>query len=370
MARFSESTGGMAKPLAGCLFILGAAFVSIAGLSLVLGYWLESVDSREIAIQFHGNTPYQVVGPGMYTDLTPFADIKRMKISNMPFCAIDGEVVANDSQAIGVHITGDVRRPGMADSAFILENWSRLSAYWTDDDAVLGKKDCQTGIMSDIGRQAIKVCVGSRPAMQSIIGEARDALRQCVDESLDGLAKSRGLTVENIVVPNAELSPAVRTAMDNITNARFAVQLADQEALKAKADAERELAVQTGRIRVAEGQAQEQARQRATLAQITSEQLRAEQAVIQQQADNNLLAAQTSREVERVKAEAAVETARREVAIEAARATLFQANPAYANSQNIEKAAAAFHAGDKIICEGGCDPTVILGDAQATVPVR
>ena len=363
---------GQALPRAAvtAAFLLVVGIIGYLIVSAVLGYWLEGVDSREIAVQFRGNQPVAVVGPGLHTDLSPFADIKRVKISNLGFCAVDGEVIAADQQPIGVHITGDVLRPGIESSDFVLGNWSRLSSYWQDDTALVGDGKCQSGLMANLSRQAAKVCVGSKPAMQSVIGEARDVLRACVDENLDALAKPYGLTVVNIVVPNVELSQAVRTAMDNITNARYAVQLEEQEKLRANASADRELAVRQGQIKVIEGQAQEEARQRATLAELTRAQLLAQRAVLEQQASNDLYSAQQALEIERTKAQAAAEAARSTTAPEAARAAIFQSNPAYANAQNVEKAAAAIKQGDKLICEGACDPTIILGDAQPLVQTQ
>lgn len=340
-------------------------------LATVLGYWLESVDATSIAVQFRGNQPQAVVGPGVHTDLSPFADIKKVKISNMRFCAIDGEVIAQDQQPIGVHITGDVRRPGIEQSDFVLSNWARLSAYWQDDAALVGDGKCTTGLMSNLTTQAAKVCVGQKPAMQSVIGEARDAFRQCVDENLDQLAKPYGLTVENIVVPNVELSPAVRTAMDNITNARYAVQLAEQEANKARADADRELAVRQGQIKVTEGASQEGARQRATLAALQRDQLVAERAVLEQSKANEQLQAEKDLDIARVKAVTATQNAQANVAGEAAVASVYQANPVYATAKNVERSAAAYGQGDKYIVAPGVDPTFVVGGTTTVqVPAR
>ena len=85
------------------LIALSVGFiVVVAGgwfiLSATLGYWLENVDTRQIALQLRGNQPVAVVGPGVHTDLTPFADIKRVTISNIGFCAVDGEVFTRDQK--------------------------------------------------------------------------------------------------------------------------------------------------------------------------------------------------------------------------------------------------------------------------------
>ena len=120
------------------------------------------------------------------------------------------------------------------------------------------------GLITNIAKQAMKVCVGAVDFTNAVVGNSRDTLRQCIDTELDKLANGYVLEVRNIVVPEIVLGEAVQKKLDEITDARFTTQVAVQREEQAKAEAERDLAVQQGRIRLR--QIQEKARQDALTA--------------------------------------------------------------------------------------------------------
>jgi SPFH domain / Band 7 family len=358
------------------LVLLGALLVLFV-LHAIFGYWLEGVGSKEVAIQMHAGQPIRVVGPGNYSDLTPFASLQRIDASELSFTVSDPEVLTKDSQRIGVTAQGTVRRPGLDHSDVLLGNWSRFSTFYTDNTALTGRppgtssKDDPgaVGLMQNLGNQAIKVCVGDLNFADAVIGSARDKLRECIDTEFNTLASGYGLTVNNIVVPNVILSKAVQDSLDAITKARFDQQVADQQALTAKAQADQQLAVAAGAIRVEQGKVQEQARQDAVTADLNQKTLAAQRAVIEQQKANDLFAAQQDVEIQRQQAQAAAQKALASQADMAAVARIYQDNPAYANQKPVEAQASAWKETDKVIVPAGTNPTVVLGNGtqQQTV---
>lgn len=352
------------------VLIVGIVFYMLAG--AILGYWLEPVGGTEVGIQFQGNKPVNIVGPGIYSDLSMFADIKRVSTRDIPFTVTDPEVLTKDQQRIGVTASGTVRRPGLDHADVLLSDWGRYSTFYTDDGALVGapakdKEPEKTGLIQAIGNQAVKVCVGDLEFSKAVIGSARDVLRECIGKELNDLAAGYGLTVANIVVPNVTLSTAVQKAMDDITNARFAETVARQNETTAKATADQNLATEAGKIRVEQGRVQEQARQDALTAELNQKTLSAQRAVIEAQKTNDLYAAQQELAIQSAKSAAAQEAARATNADMAARATIYTQNPVFAQVENTKNVAAAWHEADKIIVPAGSDPNVIIGGTAQPV---
>ena len=77
-----------------------------------------------------------------------------------------------------------------------------------------------------------------------------------------------GLSVENLVVPEVILSPAVQDALDAIVQSRLETEKAAQDELRADAEAAAEQARQEGEIRVEQSRLQEQTRQQTLLAEL------------------------------------------------------------------------------------------------------
>lgn len=349
--------GALIKPLV----VVGVVLFLFIVLHSFLGYWLESVSSKEVAIQMHAGQPIAVVGPGNYTDMTPFASLQRIDASELPFTASDPEVLTNDSQRIGVTVQGTVRRPGMDHPDLLLANWSRFSTFYTNNDSLLGIKD-NPGLMQNLSLQAIKVCVGNSTFNDAAIGTGRDQLRGCVDNELNNLARGYSLSVNNIVVPNVTISQTVQQSLDAITKARYDQAVADQQVQTAKSQGDQQVAQQEAAIRAQNATAQEQARQDAITAGLNQIALQAQNGVIQQQKANDLLAAQQDVQIQQQWADAQAQRARGTNADQATIAAIYQNDPAYANQKAIEAEASAYGRTDKVIVPAGTNPNVIIGN--------
>jgi hypothetical protein len=188
---------------------------------------------------------------------------------------------------------------------------------------------------------------------------------------LDKLANGYVLEVRNIVVPEVVLGEAVQKKLDEITDARFTTQVAVQREEQAKAEAERDLAVQQGQIRVEQGKIQEKARQDALTAELNKATLQAQKDVIEAQKSNDLFAAQQDLEIAAARNKAASEQALADLAPEMAKATMYQNNPSYTHYLETQALASAYSKMDKMIIPANVDPYLFLGGTPTvTVPAQ
>ncbi len=319
-------------------------------------YFFSKVDQNQVGIQIRGGQISAIVPPGVYSDVGLYVELKRVSSQAVPFSVEDPEIITSDKQRIGLVVSGDIFRPGYARREILQEKWAQYSNLFLDDTLLVTRVEA-------LARQAMKVCVGERKFDDAIIGTARDELRSCVDDELSLLAENYGVEIQNVTIPNVELSPEVQTALDAIVQSRLSTEKAAQDKLKADAEAAAEQARQEGEIRVAQSRIQEQARQETILAQLEQEKLQAQKAVIEAQKANDLLAAQQDLAINKALAAAAAERVKVDIAREVALAELYSKHPDYVQYQIALANAAALKATDKIIftLEGMMPSLVIPG---------
>lgn len=317
-------------------------------------YLFSKVDQNEVGVQFRSGKIYNIVGPGVYSDVGLFVEMKRVSSQAVPFSVRDEEIITSDKQRLGLAVSGDIFRPNLAQKDLLLGYWAQYSGIYLDDELARNR-------VIDLTRQAMKVCVGERPFNDAIIGTARDALRSCVDTELSKLASNFGLQIENVVVPEVVLSPEVQVALDAIVQSRLATEKAAQDKLKVEAEARAEQSRQEGEIRVAQSRIQEETRQQTALAQLEQEKLQAQKAVIEAEKANDLLAAQQDLEINEAQALAAAEKVKVELAQQIALAELYANHPEYVQLLTVQANASALKNTDKIIFTlDGMSPTLVM----------
>ncbi len=364
------------QPLNVALVLVAVLGIVVVGALITLGsqffYLFARVEQQEVGVQFKSGQIVNIVGPGVYTDIGLFVEMKRVSSEAIPFDVVDPEIITKDKQRIGLRVTGDAFRPGLARVDVLRTNWAQYSQIYLEDLVAAER-------VKALAQQAMKVCVGERTFDDAIIGTARDDLRQCIDDELSLLADNYGLQIENVVVPEVVLSTEVQAALDSIVASRLATEKAAQDKLKAEAEAEAEKARQIGQIQVEQSRIQEEARQQILLAQLEQEktvaqkavieaqkanelaQVEAQKAIIEAQKINELLAAQQDLEINQALALAAAEKAKASLAEQAALADLYAGNPGYLQLQLVLANASALKATDKIIfTPEGATPTIVL----------
>ncbi|OQY42367.1 MAG: hypothetical protein B6242_16305 [Anaerolineaceae bacterium 4572_78] len=225
----------------------------------------------------------------------------------------------------------------------------------------------------------MKVCVGQRTFNDSIIGSARDDLRNCVDEELGKFSSVFGATLANVVVPDVVLSDDVRSRLDAIVQSRLETEKAAQDKLKADAESAAEQARQEGEIRVQQSRIQEESKQQTLLAELEQKKIlsqksvieaeranelarvEAEQAIIEAQKINELLAAEKDLEINQAMAKAAVEKAKADLAYQQILAGIYDKNPGLLNLRIVQANADALKATDKLIfTPEGTVPNIVI----------
>lgn len=335
-------------------------------------YFFERVEEQEVGVKFRSGRIADVVGPGVYSDVGLFVEIKRVSSEAVPFRVTDEELITKDKQRIGLVVTGDVFRPGIAHFDIIKKLWAQYNQHYLNDEIA-------RNTIEDRARQAMKVCVGDRIFDEAVIGTARDELRSCIDTELDELATSYGLNVSNVAVPDVILLPDAQARLDEIVQSRLQTEKAKQDELRARAEAAAEQARQEGAIRVEQSRIQEESRQQKTLAELEREKIEAQKvvieaeranelarveaqrAIIQAEKDNDLLAANLELEIQTARAKAAIEQANADLAPQVALAALYAGNPSYLQIQIAQANASALKATDKLIfTPEGTAPTIVL----------
>ena len=349
--------------------IIVAVLLSFAGQFF---YLLESVEEQEVGVQFRNNRIHEIVGSGVYSDVGLFVSLETISAQAIPFTVRDEEIITRDKQRIGLVVSGDIFRPSLGQADLIQSQWSRYRGIYRDDNLASAR-------VEDLARQSMKVCVGDRTFDNNIIGTSRDELRACVDEQLNGLVADIGLRIENLVVPEVILSPAVQAALDAIVQSRLETEKAAQDELKAEAEAAAEQARQEGEIRVEQSRIQEQTRQQITLAQLEQARLQAQlvvieatqanslaeiakdQAVLLATKENERLQADEDLRISQILAEVALVQAQADTALQEALAIIYRQNPEYVQLLLVQANASALNATDKIIfTPEGTIPTLVL----------
>lgn len=361
------------KPVAigvGALIAIFLLVQLVEGMTSMWGYWQYPVGSNQVAIRFVRNAPVEVLGPGVYTDFSPFnwfeyKSIQTVNVSGLRFNVTDAEVLTKDRQRLGVLITGTVLRPGVAESKQLLDSWSTYRNYYLDDKLLIGPAPDADHpyLMAALGSQAAKVCVGDANFNDAVVGSARDVLRECIEREFGVLAKNYGLTVTNVVVPNIILSKPVQDQLDAITQARLAKDVADQRGLQNAAEAEANAAKERGAIQVEQAKVQEKAKQDALTAQLQTQALEAQRQQIEAQKNNDLYTAQRDQEINQAALVAAQTKAQADIASQVVTARMYQDNPAFAHYQEVVAMASAYGKTDKVLTlPNNSNPIAVLSD--------
>ncbi|MFN8443201.1 MAG: SPFH domain-containing protein [Caldilineaceae bacterium] len=335
-------------------------------------YFFERVEAQEIGVQFQSGQIEEVVGPGVYSDFGLFVNLQKISAQAVPVLVEDPELLTKDKQRIGLVVTADFFRPGLAEKDTLRNLWARYRTVFTEDNAL-------DKAMQNQMQQSMKVCVGDRNFDDAVIGTARDELQGCINDEIADRASSYGLTVANVAVPNVILLPEAQARLDEIVQSRLQTEKAKQDELRAKAEAAAEQARQEGAIRVEQSRLQEQTRQQITLAELERQKVEAQKvvieaeranelarveadrAIIEAQKSNDLLSAEKELEIQKVAALAAAEKAKADVANQLALGELYSQHPEFLQLSVAQANAAALKEGDKIIfTPEGTTPTLVL----------
>lgn len=172
-------------------------FIMLVVLSfLTTGCYLnDEVETNQMAVQLDENKIQQVVGPGVYTDMGFFADLKTTDVDTQTFSVEDPEVLTKDNQAVGVKITIQARRKSDKDSIEnLFTNWAALI-----DNAKLVET------ISATAREGLKNGVRGYTLPQLL--DDRNGLADVIREQLERDSSKYGVEVVNVTIEN--IAPSV-----------------------------------------------------------------------------------------------------------------------------------------------------------------
>ena len=322
-----------------------------------IGYYFHQVDATEIGIVTYQGAVKKIVGPGLYNDPRPFADIKNVSMEGLQFEAVDGEVLTKDTQPIGVTVAGTVFRPGME---LGLETYTKA---WSQYEGILRHDTNLILVVDRLAYDSMKICVGNNTFKEAVVGEARDRLGECIRKQLNSKGEQYFLTFENVIVPNVALSDAMRQQLGDISQVINETTRKEKEGALALAEAQRILKTEQGKIMVEEGKQQELFRQKAKTAKLEQLAEIEKMAVIKATKANELEKETLSIAVAQKAVEAMELQARAVNADEAFLANIMQSNPSYVEMINVSRLAEALKSVEKIlVIPDGTNPVMMLGD--------
>ena len=338
-------------PLALVMFV----FILIVG--GVIGYYFHQVKATELGVVMYQGAVKNIVGPGLYTDPRPFADLKNVSIAGLQFESIDAEVLTKDTQPIGVTVAGTVFRPGMELGLDVYTTaWSRYEKIFRHDADLLA-------VVNALTYDSMKICVGNNTFKEAVVGEARDRLGTCIREQLNSKGEAYYITFENVIVPQVSLSDSMRAQLEDISRVINETTRTDKEGDLALAEAQRTLETEQGKIMVEEGRQQELFRQKAKTAKLEQLAEIEKMAVITATKANELENETLSVGVARKSVEAKELQARAVNADEAFLANIMQSNPSYVEMINVMRLSEALQSVEKIlVIPDGTNPVMMLGD--------
>jgi hypothetical protein len=158
-------------------------------------YWNDDVRTDQVGVQLNRNKIISIVGPGVYTDMGWFSDLREVSVGTLTFSVEDPEVATSDNQLVGVKITIQARRKSSdADVRNLVTNWPAL----VDDGALITT-------VSATAREGIKV--GTRTFNIEGLLNDRNGLATRIREQLEADAEKYSVEIVNITVENVALDP-------------------------------------------------------------------------------------------------------------------------------------------------------------------
>lgn len=177
------------------------ALVLLAAVLLTGCYWNDEVQTHEVGAQMEKNAIRACVGPGVYTDLGYFADIKRYSVATLTFEVEDPEVATADNQLVGVRITIQARRMADCDSVkAFFSNWANL----IDDNKLQETIDATT-------REGLKN--GARQFTLTQLLNDRNGLADAIIKQVSLDAGEYHTEIVNVTIENIAIAPEYATVL-------------------------------------------------------------------------------------------------------------------------------------------------------------
>jgi len=178
------------------LILMGgfSIFLILAVIWIGLGssfYFFKTVNPGEIGIQLKNGSIKAIVGPGMYSDVGRFVQLRNISCQAISF-SVTNEATTQAKDGVNLTIEGSIFRI-CNDQNLLTEKWARYSDIFIKEEAA---QDRAVSIVL----LAVKSCVGSYKHTEDITEDKGARLKACLDEESNQLARNIGLRIEDIVI--------------------------------------------------------------------------------------------------------------------------------------------------------------------------
>lgn len=205
------------------LILLILAIVGTSGC-----YYRREIDESEVGLILpDGVTIAVVVGPGRYTDMSMYADLKEIDTSAKTFEWTDPDVVTSDKQQVGFTVGISYRR--RSDPESIKEMWTTFRSECVDDSAL------QTQVANRTAR--IVKNVSAQFSLDQMLGVSNDDTKRTdvanlLQEQLGIELLEVGVELLDIGINNISPSNAFRARLEEKANAAAQAEIAKQRTIE------------------------------------------------------------------------------------------------------------------------------------------
>lgn len=204
-------------------------FLLVLPLILSACYWNDDVETSQVGVKVDGGRIVECLGPGIYTDLGLFTDLREVSASTLTFQVTDPEVATADNQLVGISITIQARRQSSCEAVTnLLTNWAAL----VDDPNLIAT-------VSATAKEGIKI--GTRDFTLTQLMSDRNGLAQKIMAALEQDTAEYSTEVINVTVENVALSPEYSAQMQEkaLLTAQIETEARRQDLIKQQASNEK-----------------------------------------------------------------------------------------------------------------------------------
>lgn len=181
-------------------------FAALVMVLLTGCYWNDEIATNQVGVTLDKNKIQEVVGPGVYTDMGFFAELKSMNVDTLTFSVEDPEVLTKDNQAVGVKITIQARRKGDDESVKnLFTKWSAL----TDDQNLINT-------ISATAREGMKN--GTRNYTLTELLDDRNGLAGAISAAVEDDATKYSVEIVNVTIENIAPSQSYMGILSDTAN--------------------------------------------------------------------------------------------------------------------------------------------------------
>jgi len=192
-------------------------------------YWQRQVEANEVGIKMDDGVKITaVVGPGRYTNMGFYADMKVVSINALTQTWSDPDLVTRDKQPIGFELSVTFARK--SDSESVTKMWTLFNTEAKDDESL------RQQVLARIPRVA--KAITTKYTLDEMLGVSGDAGREIVQQDmfdlLEGELKEVNVDLLDVGINNISPDETYLTLLREKANAQVAVEVSKEKTKQLK----------------------------------------------------------------------------------------------------------------------------------------